>query len=62
MFVDGVLDEALPEYLEATAARNAANDEAEGAKKKLDKVAGTIKQFAAAIDKLAALAAKVAAV
>lgn len=61
VFVDGVVDEALPEYIEATAALNAANDEAEGAKKNLDKVAATIKQFAAAIDKLAALAAKVVA-
>jgi len=51
----------LPEYDAAAEALNDANAEAEAAKKKLDKVAGTIKKFAAAIDKLAALAAKVAA-
>jgi len=61
VFVDKVVDEALPEYEAATEALNAANGDAEAAKKKLDKIAGTIKKFAAAIGKLAALAAKVAA-
>src|SRR5262249_60347765 len=59
-FVDKVVDETLPEYDAAAEALNDANADAEAAKKKLDKVAGTIKKFAAAIDKLAALAAKVA--
>lgn len=59
VFVDGVVDKALPEYEEATNALNAANAEAKAAKEKLDKVAATIKKFAHAIDKLAALAAKV---
>jgi hypothetical protein len=62
VFVDKMVDETLPEYLEATAALNEANAEAEAAKKKLDKVAGVIKKVAAAIDKLAALASKVAVV
>lgn len=61
VFVDEVVDEALPEYEAAAEALSAANAEAEAAKKKLDKVASTIKKFASAIDKLAALAAKVAA-
>jgi len=61
VFVDKVVDDTLPEYDAAAEALNDANAEAEAAKKKLDKVAGTIKKFAAAIDKLAALAAKVAA-
>jgi hypothetical protein len=61
VFVDEVVDEALPEYKDATAALNAANAEAEAAKKNLDKIAATIKKVAAAIDELAALAAKVAA-
>jgi hypothetical protein len=61
VFVDGVVDAALPEYRAATAALNAANTEAEAAKDELDKVAATINKVAAAIDKLAALAAKVAA-
>ena len=61
VFVDKVVDGALPEYEAATEALNAANAEAEAANKELDKVAATIKKFAAAIDKLAALAAKVGA-
>jgi len=61
VFIDKVVDDALPEYEEATAALSVANGEAEAAKKKLDKIAGTIKKFADATDKLAALAAKVAA-
>jgi hypothetical protein len=61
VFVDRVVDEALPQYRAATAALNAANTEAEAAKDELDKVAATINKVAAAIDKLAALAAKVAA-
>jgi archaellum component FlaC len=59
VFVDQVVDEALPEYEEATDALNAANTEAEAAKKKLDKVASSIKKFATAIDKLESLAEKV---
>lgn len=59
VFVDMVVDEALPEYEEATEALNAANTEAEAAKKKLDKVASSIKKFATAIDKLQSLAEKV---
>lgn len=61
VFVDKVVNQALPEYDAATAALNAANGEAEAAKKKLDKVAGTIRKYATAVDKLAALAAKVVA-
>lgn len=61
VFVDKVVDEALPEYEEATAALSEANGEAEAAKKKLDKIAGTIKKFADATDKLAALAGKIVA-
>jgi len=61
VFVDEVVGEALPEDDAGAEALNEANAEAEAAKKKLDKVAGTIKKFADAIDKLAALAAKVAA-
>jgi hypothetical protein len=61
VFVDEVVDDALPEYEAAAQALSEANAEAEAAKKKLDKVASTIKKFASAIDKLAALAAKVAA-
>lgn len=60
VFVDKVVDETLVEYQAATEALNTANAEAVAAKKKLDKIAETIKKFAAAIDKLAALAAKVA--
>lgn len=59
VFVDQVVDEALPEYEEATEALNAANTEAETAKKKLDKIASSIKKFATAIDKLESLAEKV---
>jgi hypothetical protein len=60
VFVDKVVDAALPEYRAATAALNAANAEAEAAKQKLDKVATTIRKVAAAIDKLVELAAIVA--
>ncbi|MDH4237779.1 MAG: hypothetical protein OEV17_11085 [Nitrospira sp.] len=56
VFVDQVVDEALPEYEEATEALKAANTEAEAAKRKLDKVASSIKKFATAIDKLQSLA------
>lgn len=56
VFVDKVVDEALPEYEEATEALKAANTEAEAAKKKLDKVASSIKKFATAVDKLESLA------
>lgn len=59
IFVDSVVDEALPEYEEATKALNAANAEAKAAKRELDKVAATIKTFASAIDKLVALAKRV---
>jgi len=60
VFVDKVVDAALPEYKAATKALNAANAEAKAAKKELDKIAATIEKFAAAIDKLLALAVKVA--
>lgn len=59
VFVDGVVDETLPEYAEATEALHAANAEADAAKKKLDKVASSIKKFAAALDKLESLAEKI---
>jgi len=59
IFVDQTVDEALPEYEEATEALNAANEEAAAAKRKLDKVASSIKKFATAIDKLESLAEKV---
>jgi hypothetical protein len=61
VFVDKIVDETLAEYRAAANALNAANAEAEKAKGKLDRVAATIKKFASAIDKLTALAAKVAA-
>ena len=60
VFVDKVVNAALPEYIAATNALNAANAEATAAKDKLDRIAATIHKVAAAIDKLAALAAKVA--
>ena len=59
--VDNVVDETLPEYEAATGALRAANAEAEAAKRKLDRVAATIRKFAVAIDELVALAAIVAA-
>lgn len=62
LFVDEVVAKALPEYSAATAALNEANAQAVAAKKDLDRVAETIKKFATALDKIAALAAKVAAV
>jgi hypothetical protein len=61
VFVDKMVDEALPEYEAATAALNAANTEARAAKKNLDQIAATIKKVAAAIDTLDSLAAKVSA-
>lgn len=48
VFVDKVVDEALPEYAEAAAALNAANDEAEAAKRELDKLAALATKVAAA--------------
>lgn len=59
VFVDKTVSEALPEYEEATEALSAANQEAASAKKKLDKVASSIKKFATAIAKLESLAEKV---
>jgi len=59
IFVDQTVDETLPEYEEATEALNEANEEAASAKRKLDKVASSIKKFATAIDKLESLAEKV---
>jgi hypothetical protein len=59
VFVDGLANEALPEYKAAAAALNEANEEAEAAKKDLDRVANTIKRVADAIDRLDILAAKV---
>ncbi|MCP9448190.1 MAG: hypothetical protein NNA22_11570 [Nitrospira sp.] len=59
VFVDQVVDETLPEYDEATDALHTANAEADAAKKKLDKVASSIKKFAVAIDKLESLAEKI---
>ena len=61
VFIDKTVDETLSEYRAAASALNAANAEAAKAKGDLDRVAATIKKFAAAIDTLAALAAKVAA-
>jgi hypothetical protein len=61
VFVDQIVDETLAEYRAASNALNLANAEAVKAKGNLDRVAATIKKFAAAIDKLAALAAKVVA-
>jgi hypothetical protein len=61
VFVDNVVDETLPEYEAAAEALNAANAEAEAAKRRQDRVAATIKKLAVAIDELAALAAKVVA-
>lgn len=60
VLVDNVVDETLPEYEAAAEALSAANAEAEAAKKRLDRVAATIRKLAVAIDELAALAAKVA--
>lgn len=59
VFVDRIVDEALPEYEAATKALNAANAMAEEAKKELDNVAAMIKKFAAAIDRLEALGRRV---
>jgi cysteinyl-tRNA synthetase len=61
VFIDKTVDEALSEYRAVSSALSAANAEAEKAKRDLDRVAATIKKFAAAIDQLTALAAKVAA-
>lgn len=61
VFVDKVVEAALPEYKEATEALKAANTAAEKAKKELDKIAATIRKIATAIDRIAKLAAKVAA-
>lgn len=61
VFIDKTVDEALSEYRAAASALSAANAEAEKAKRDLDRVAATIKKFAAAIGQLTALAAKVAA-
>ena len=61
VFVDKAVDETLAEYTEATEALNAANAEAVAANRDLDRMASTIRKFAAAIDKLTALAEKVAA-
>lgn len=62
VLIDRLVDSALPEYEAATDALNAANAEAKAAKKKLDKVAATIKKFDIAIDRLATLAAKLVVV
>ncbi len=59
IFVDQTVNETLPEYEEATEALNEANGEAASAKRKLDKIASSIKKFAKAIDKLESLAEKV---
>ena len=61
VLVDNAVDDTLPEYEAAAEALNAANAEAEAAKRRQDRVAATIKKLAVAIDELAALAAKVVA-
>ncbi len=61
VLIDKTVDGALSEYRAASSALNAANAEAEKAKGNLDRIAATIKKFAAAIDTLTVLAAKVAA-
>jgi hypothetical protein len=60
VFIDNIVKETLPEYKAATESLNAANAEAEKAKKKLDNISTAIAQFAKAIGKLGALAAKIA--
>ena len=59
MLVDNVVAETLPEHEAAAEALNAANAEAEAAKRRQDRVAATIRKLAVAIDELAALDAKV---
>ncbi|MEK6708065.1 MAG: hypothetical protein AABY81_04560 [Pseudomonadota bacterium] len=61
VFIDEMVDAALPEYQVVTDELNAANAEAVAAKEDLSKIAATITKFADAIGKLTALAAKVAA-
>ena len=58
LFVDKVVDQALPEYKTATKALNSANALAEAAKADADKVAATIEKVASAVEKIAALAGK----
>jgi hypothetical protein len=55
VFVDGVVNAELPEYEAATNALQRANAMAIAAKRNLDKVAETIREFAGAIDKLGEL-------
>jgi len=62
LFIDEEVERALPEYTAATAALKEANAQAVAAKKRLDHVAETIVKFATALDKVAALAAKMVAV
>lgn len=58
--IDKTVDAALPEYAAAAAALKVANQQAEAAKKNLDKVADAITSVADAIGKVAALVAKIA--
>jgi len=62
ILVDKMVDQALPEYVAATAALEEANLLAEAAKLDLDKLAATITSMAKAIDQVVLLAAKVSLV
>lgn len=57
VLVDKVVDDALPEYEEATKALAAASKAAKAAKADLDKLAATIDKIASAIASLGKLAA-----
>lgn len=61
VFIDKMVNAALPEYQVVTDELNAANVEAMEAKDDLNRIATTITKFASAISKLAKLAEKVAA-
>jgi hypothetical protein len=58
-FVDGQVDQALPEYATATAALTQANAQAKAALADLGQLADTISSMAKAIDQVLLLAAKV---
>jgi len=61
VFVDRTVDDSIDEYAAATTALDGANAEAVAAKADLDRIAATITKFADAVDKVSALAAKLAA-
>jgi hypothetical protein len=58
-FVDGQVDQVLPEYAAATAALEEANTQAKAALADLGKLAATLTSMTKAIDQVLLLAAKV---